>query len=85
MAQVATAASSVPAPQRIVQGGAYVATDSFAKILESFVSSAEGSGSGNTAGTFRGNLTRAINTYETTAKVIHGELAPLGSTISFRL
>ncbi len=61
-------------------------SETFAKIMESFVSGLDGSGSGSGAGqSFRGNLARAISTYETNAKVIHGDLAVVGGVLSFRL
>lgn len=61
-------------------------TETFARILESFVSGLDGPGSGNGASqTFYGSLARAISIYETNAKVIHGDLAVVGGTISLRL
>ena len=61
-------------------------SETFAKILESFITGLDGSSAGNGSGqSFQGNLARAISTYETNAKVIHGDLALVGSTLSIRL
>ncbi len=61
-------------------------SETFAKIMESFIAGLDGSSAGNGAGqSFQGNLARAIGIYENNAKIIHGDLAVVGGTLSIRL
>lgn len=61
-------------------------TETFARILESFIGGSDVAGAaGSTGQSFRGNVAQAISTYETNAKIIHGELAAVGSNLSIRL
>ena len=65
-------------------------SETFARILESFLDGGEGtSGPGVVIGSatkrFQDVIARAIATYETNAKIIHGETVLVGGAISIRL
>ena len=64
-------------------------TDTFARILESMMGEGEigpsGTPGGGPAKRFQNVIARAISIYENNAKLIHGELSLVGSSISIRL
>ena len=65
-------------------------SETFARILESVFDGAEGgakAGSviGSAGRRFQDVIARAIATYETNAKIIHGETVALGGAVSIRL
>ncbi len=64
-------------------------TDTFARILESMMGEGEegafGKPTGGPAKRFLNVIAHAIATYENNAKLIHGELSLVGSSISIRL
>ena len=63
-------------------------SDTFARILESMMGGGEVDGTGAPSGgpgkQFQNVVARAIAIYESNAKIIHGELALVGATVSIR-
>lgn len=67
-------------------GGTLLApSQTFAAILEAGDGAAGNAARTNTTRHFQGILSKAINTYETNAKIIHGQLEPRGTSVSMRL
>lgn len=61
-------------------------SQTFAAIMESGGGAAGEAGTrSNAARHFQGFLSKAIATYETNAKIVHGQLEPRGTTVSMRL
>jgi hypothetical protein len=74
---------SVPQSWSLIQ----TPSETFARILESIVGGVEGTSGavGGPGRRFQNVIARAIATYETNAKLIHGELALVGGAVSIRL
>lgn len=60
-------------------------SQTFAAIMESGDGAARDGAQANATRHFQGFLSKAISTYETNAKIIHGQLEQRGSTVSMRL
>jgi hypothetical protein len=62
-------------------------SETFARILENITSGVEGASDSvrGSARQFQDVIARAIATYETNAKIIHGEMALIGGAVSMRL
>lgn len=60
-------------------------SQTFAAIMEAGGGSGDAAAHASGARHFQGVLSKAISTYETNAKIIHGQIEPRGTSVSMRL